>query len=141
MSNEPPDAVAALIARHVAPDGSVTIPPRLALWIAKRLGRELDRRLLMRVTDFKAYVVLSALYQTALEYEETGCRTAIGPKEASQQRDSTEWVTTRQAARLTGVGDSAIRKRIRGRKLPAERHGGRWLIHRRHLNMVNAIDA
>lgn len=143
MSGHTSDPIAARVAVHRGPDGSVILSPRVASWVKQRLGTALDRRVPMRVTDIGAYAELTALYDAGLEYESGSRRTASGPEMATRQRNSTDCLlTTAEAARLAGVTESTVRKWIRTRKLPAQRHGRRvWLVQRHHLTAVTAFDA
>ena len=142
MSNEPPDAISALIAHHLAPDGSVALPPRVAAWLKQRLGLALSQRDHLRDNDPTAYAALAALHLSAIGHR-TGAFpvSATGTKEPSEHHDSTGWVTTVQAARSLGVTDRCIRNWIATKRLPARRHAGRWLIERHHLDTVKALNA
>jgi len=122
------------IGRHILPDGSVAVPPRIAAWLEKRAGVTNERRIALRDTDPAAYAVLAALRLVTL-YD---CSDA-GAKLAAQQHLTQElrmWMSTSTAAALLGVTDRAIRKWIAAGTLPATRHGGRWLINRNHLQAL-----
>lgn len=140
MSNEPPDAISALIAKYVAADGSVKIPPRAAHWLKVRLGRLLDNRINLRDRDPEVYAVLAALRLSAIGYR-TGAFAAsvTGTNSSSVHHDSLEWVTTVEASRAFGVTDRCVRNWIAAGRLPARRHAGRWLIERHHLDTVKAL--
>ncbi|MDX1885361.1 helix-turn-helix domain-containing protein [Mycolicibacterium sp. 120270] len=84
----------------------------------------------MRGVDPEAYEVLAALHLGALH------RSVCGPKVGFPQRNTTKstvWLTTSEAARQANVTDRSIRRWIAEGRLPATRHGGRWLIHRNAL--------
>jgi excisionase family DNA binding protein len=122
------------IGRHILPDGSVAVPPRIAAWLEKRAGLTNDRRIALRDTDPAAYAVLAALRLAALNHF-----SGTGTKLAAQQHLTQElrvWMSTSTAAALLGVTDRAIRKWIATGKLPATRHGSRWLINRNHLQAL-----
>jgi excisionase family DNA binding protein len=122
------------ISRHILPDGSVAVPPRIAAWLEKRAGVTDDRRIALRDTDPAAYTVLAALRLAAL-YHCSGTGTQL----AEQQHITEElavWMSTSTAAELLGITDRAIRKRIAAGKLPATRHGSRWLINRNELQAL-----
>lgn len=122
------------IGRHILPDGSVAVPPRIAAWLERKAGVTRERRIAIRDSDPAAYEVLAALRLAALR-SSSGC----GTKVAAQQHLTQElrvWMNTSTAAALLGVTDRAIRKWIATGKLPATRHGGRWLINRNHLQAL-----
>jgi excisionase family DNA binding protein len=122
------------IGRHILPDGSVTVPPRIAAWLEKRAGVTDERRIALRDSDPAAYAVLAALRLAALYH-----RSDTGTKLAEQQHVTQElmvWINTSTAAALLGITDRAIRKRIATGRLPATRHGSRWLINRNHLQAL-----
>lgn len=122
------------IGRHILPDGSVAVPPRIAAWLKKRAALTSAPRISVRDSDPLAYEVLAALHIAALSP-----RSGSGPKFAAQQHLKEElavWISTSTAAALFGVTDRAIRKRIAAGKLPATRHGSRWLINRNHLQAL-----
>lgn len=126
------------IGRHILQDGSVAVPPRIAAWLEKRAGVTRERRIAIRDTDPAAYEVLAALHLAALQYS-SGCGTKIAGRQHLMQRLE-EWISTSTAAALLDVTDRAIRKRIATGRLPATRHGGRWLIHREHLKALSLND-
>jgi excisionase family DNA binding protein len=71
-------------------------------------------------------------------------RVRIGQKRArdkSIQQQSDRWLTTLEAAQLTGVHDRTIRRWIVAQRLPARRQGGRYLIDRLHLSITQALIA
>lgn len=107
---------------------------------------------MLRAADAEAYEVLSALRLSALGHEQNVFRatqqptgvSASGHKNANDksfQQQSNRWLTTTQAAQLTGVHDRTIRRWIVTQRLPANRHGGRWLIDRQHLAITKALTA
>jgi excisionase family DNA binding protein len=122
------------IGRHMLPDGSVAVPPRIAAWLEKRAGVTHDRRIALRDTDPTAYAVLAALRLAAL-YHCSGTGTEL-PAQQHRTQELRLWMSTSTAAALFGVTDRAIRKWIATGKLPATRHGGRWLINRNHLQAL-----
>jgi excisionase family DNA binding protein len=130
------------IARHLLPDGSVIVPPRIAAWLEDKAGMLPERRIMLRGTDPEAYEVLAALHLSALSRGGTGeaiIRSANGTRMVKSPNDiqqSEEWLTTAEAAEMTGVTDRCIRKWIATQRLPARRHGGRWLVNRQHLNIT-----
>ncbi|ORM29195.1 helix-turn-helix domain-containing protein [Williamsia sp. 1135] len=121
------------ISRHVNDDGSVVLPARIAAWLEEQAGLTTahERRLAMRDTDPLAYEVLAALHLSALAHRSgTGTKLAAVP---AQPSPSECWLTTTEAARQLGMTDRGIRKWITTGRLPAQRHGNRWLINRTHL--------
>lgn len=127
----------ARIAAHIQPDGSVTVPPRIAAWLEKKAGLNAERRIALRDADPAAYAVLAALHLAALNRDSSDCGTKIAaPQRAAQELQV--WITTSEAAEYLGVTDRAIRKMIAEGKLPAQRPGGRgrWLVDRRHVNAL-----
>jgi excisionase family DNA binding protein len=126
------------IGRHILPDGSVAVPPRIAAWLESKAGVTRERRIAIRDTDPAAYEVLAALRLAALQYS-SGTGTKVAGQQHLPQRLKT-WVTTSTAAELLEVTDRAVRKWIATGRLPATRHGGRWLIHRGHLKALSLTD-
>jgi excisionase family DNA binding protein len=123
---------AARINRHMTADGSVIVPPRIAEWLEQKAGMPADRRIGLRATDPLAYEVLAALHLAALSRRSgIGTKGAVAPAEPQQ---SDVWMTTIEAAADVGVTDRAIRKWIATDRLPAKRHGGRWLINRNDIH-------
>lgn len=149
-SNSPPQLPwAERIGRHMLPEGSVLVPPRIAKALDEQLGILSERRIMLRASDPEAYEVLSALHLSALGYKQNVFRpkpqsqvmSDIGQKGADEhvvQQQSNYWLTTLDAAELTGVHDRTIRRWIAAQRLPARRHGGRWLVHRQYLNIALA---
>jgi excisionase family DNA binding protein len=91
---------------------------------------------MLRSSNAETFEVLSALRLSALGYAQNVCfmprkpqRTSdIGQKRArdkSIQQQSDRWLTTLEAAQLTGVHDRTIRRWIVAQRLPARRQGGR----------------
>jgi excisionase family DNA binding protein len=122
------------IGRHILPDGSVAVPPRIAAWLKKQAALTSAPRISVRDSDPLAYEVLAALHIAALSPRSDG-----GTNFAARQHlteELTVWMSTGTAAALLGVTDRAIRKRIATGKLPATRHGSRWLINRNHLQAL-----
>lgn len=90
----------------------------------------------LRDTDPLAYEVLAALQIAAITHSSSSA--ANGTKPAVSQpypHESDTWLTTADAAAEMGITDRAIRKEIATERLPARRHGGRWLIDRENLNI------
>lgn len=122
------------IGRHILPDGRVVVPPRIAFWLEKQAGVTDNRRIVVRGNDPAAYEVLMALHIAALTH-----RSGVGTKVTEQQgypEESNVWMTTITAAERMGVTDRAIRKWIAVGKLPAIRHGGRWLINHNNIRAL-----
>lgn len=127
------DDWSARIARHVRPDGSVAVPPRIAAWLESKAGMTADRRIALRTTDGEAYEVLAALRLAALQH-----RSGSGTKTVDGQTDPQEsetWITSTQAAERLGVTDRCVRKQCAAGRILATRHGGRWLIRADHLTL------
>ncbi len=125
------------IGRHLTPDGSVVVPPRIAAWLEDKAGVLSDRRILLRGTDPEAYSVLAAVHVAALRHRSGfGTESAMWP---TSSRDLETWVTTAEAARQLSVTDRAVRKRIAAGHLPATKHGGRWLLHSNDIQITQAL--
>jgi excisionase family DNA binding protein len=118
---------------HITPNGSVVVPPRIADWIERQIGLVSERRTAMAGTDPLAYTVLSALRVVALSHRSGNGTKVAGGQSASEE--SEQWLTTSEAANAAGVTDRAIRKWIAQDRLPAKRHGGRWLINQKDLHV------
>jgi excisionase family DNA binding protein len=114
-------------------DGSVIVPPRIAEWLEQKAGMTADRRIAIRYADPLAWEVLAALHVASIKHRSgIGTKAAAGPAEPQQ---SDGWMTTAEAATEMGVTDRAIRKWIETKRLPAKRHGGRWLINRNDIRI------
>jgi excisionase family DNA binding protein len=122
------------IARRLTGDGSVIVPPRFAAWLEDKAGLTAERRLMLRDTDQVAYEVLAALRLAALAHRSGNGTKMAAPQPVQPQSES--WLTTSQAAQLAGVTDRCIRKWIAQHRLPATRHGERWLINPAHLHLM-----
>ncbi|SPM27184.1 helix-turn-helix domain-containing protein [Mycobacterium terramassiliense] len=135
--------LAAMIERHVLPDGSVVVPHRAAQWLERKAGVTQERRLMLRDTDPELYAVLGALHLASVGGDLLASRSANGPKNAERQHNAkdSDWLTTAEAANLTGVTDRCIRKWIAAERLPAKRHGRSWMVDRQHLNIAQALAA
>ncbi|MBJ7340635.1 MAG: excisionase family DNA-binding protein [Mycolicibacterium sp.] len=48
-------------------------------------------------------------------------------------------MTTAEAAKELSVTDRAVRKRIAAGRLPATKHGSRWLLNRDHVQIAQAL--
>jgi excisionase family DNA binding protein len=123
----------ARICRHITPDGSVIVPSRIAAALEAKAGVTPDRRIALRGTDPEAYEVLAALHLAALSHS-----SGTGTETAAVQRNlqlCEEWLTTTEAAQVVGVSDRCIRKWIASQRLPARRHGNRYLVNRQHLTV------
>jgi excisionase family DNA binding protein len=121
------------IGRHLTADGSVIVPPRIAHWLEKHADVTDDRRIAIRGSDPLAYEVLAALHIAALIHGSANGTKPVVLQSCTQESDM--WMTTAEAAAETGVTDRAIRKQIAADRLPATRHGGRWLINRNDLRI------
>jgi excisionase family DNA binding protein len=121
------------IGRHIVPNG-VVVPPRIAAFLEKEADVTGNRRMAMRDSDPLAYEVLAALHLAALHHRSGSGTKLVEPHRRTQELDA--WVTTSAAAEQLGVSDRAVRKWIAAQKLPAMRHGGRWLINRIHLRAL-----
>jgi excisionase family DNA binding protein len=128
------------IASHLHPDGSVTVPPRIARWLERKAGVTADQRLRLRDTDPDAYTVLAALHLAAMGGD---LRSVNGTNDAGRQGDTedSEWLTAAEAAEVASVTTRAITGWCRSGRLPADRHGRSWRINRQHLHIVQALAA
>ena len=123
----------ARIGRHLTEDGSIIVPPRIAYWLEKQARVTSDRRIRLRDTDPLAYEVLAALHTAALQHGSgIGTKRVAGPMSSAESHVG---LTTAEAATEMGVTDRAIRKQIATGRLPARRHGGRWLIYRNDVDI------
>ena len=66
------------VSRHLTPNGSVIVPPRIARWLETKAKVTADWRISLRGTDFEAYEVMLALHLSTLRFRlrnESHCRT------------------------------------------------------------------
>lgn len=121
------------ISRHIAANGSVLVPPRIARWLESKAGVTAEWRISLRGTDFEAYEVLLAMHMAALR---SGCGTdsPVGQREQSPLE---AWMSTKEAAAEMQVSDRCVRKWIHTGRLPATMSGARWLINRNDLGVHN----
>ncbi|WP_365998567.1 helix-turn-helix domain-containing protein [Mycolicibacterium sp.] len=125
------------IGRYLTSQGEALVSPRIAAWLEETAGLTSDRRILLRGTDPEAYAVLAALHLAALHH-----RSGVGTKSATGTGNSRElgtWLTTAEAAKELSVTDRAVRKRIAAGRLPATKHGSRWLLNRDHVQIAQAL--
>lgn len=113
------------ITRHIQPDGSVTVPPRIAAWLESQAGLTADRRINLRTTDPEAYVALAALHLAALS-SDSGTEQSAGQRNTAR---SEMWLSTSEAAKAMNVTDRCVRKWCATGRLRAQLVGGRWLIN------------
>lgn len=122
------------ICSHMVAGGSVIVPARIAAWLEQHAGVTSDRRITLRDTDPLAYEVLTALHLVAL-YHRSGNGTKLAVAQPARQESDT-WLTTVEAASVLGVTDRAVRKWIATDRLPAIKHGGRWLINCSYIQIA-----
>jgi excisionase family DNA binding protein len=125
------------IGRYLTPNRDAVVPPRIASWLEKNAGLSRDKRISIRDTDPLAYEVLAALHIAALCH-----RSGAGTELAMRPRTSPNlqtWLTTADVAKRLGVTDRAIRKWIAAGRLPATKHGGRWLLDSNHVQIAEAL--
>jgi excisionase family DNA binding protein len=124
----------ARIHRRITEGGAVIVPPRIASWLERHSGVTADLRVRVRGVDPEAYEVLAALHLAALHDSSSDCGTKVGTAQPHTTESET-WLTTGEAAKHADVTDRCVRKWIADGRLPATRHGGRWLIHRKALDV------
>lgn len=129
---------AARFASHTNPDGSVTVPRKVAKWLYERAPVPKEQRLLLRERDPELYAVINALRLSAFSDPESWPATSdlgskVAKQDTPQQYSASEWLTTKGASEIAGVTDRAIRDWIATKRLPAEKHGHTWRIHRTDL--------
>jgi excisionase family DNA binding protein len=126
----------ARICRHVTNDGAVVVPGRIAAWLEQKAGVTADRRIRLRITDPEAYEVLAALHLAALHHgSDCGTKASVVQRNTEQSK---VWMTTAEYAAEHHISDRAVRKAIAHQRLPATKHGGRWLIRRTDIHRLTA---
>ncbi|WP_156662624.1 helix-turn-helix domain-containing protein [Mycobacterium sp. 1274761.0] len=125
----------ARIYRRITEDGAVVVPPRIASWLERHAGITADLRIRLRGVDPEAYEVLAALRLAALRHSSSDFGTKVGTTQLNTTRSET-WLTTSEAAKQVNITDRCVRKWIAEGRLPATRHGGRWLIDRNALALA-----
>lgn len=135
----------AQIRRHIAADGSVRVPPRIAQMLDQRIAILAEQRTMLRASDGEAYEVLCALHLSGLGHEQN-----VFPQMSSSghdldvdagQQTKSEQLTTPQAAERLGVTDRTVRRWCATERLPARWHGGRWHINEHDLRVAQAATA
>ena len=101
-----------------------------------------DARLLVEIAAMVEQVDRAAIYRghlpvpfAAAFVTEARRVAAIGamvplpePRRAPDTASGTRWLTTADAARLLGISQRAVRKRIAKNQLPGRMVGGRWVV-------------
>jgi excisionase family DNA binding protein len=126
------------IGRHLTPEGSVVVPPRIAAWLEAKAGVSSDKRIALRDSDPLAYEVLMALHCAALHHgSATGTESTMG---LGDSRDLEAWLTTGEVAKRVDLSDRAIRKMIAAGRLAATKRGGRWLLNLNHIQIAQFLE-
>lgn len=123
---------------HGAPSPIAIIPARVAAYLECAAGLDAFR-IRNRGADSEVDDVLVALHQVALAWRgaATGTREAAKP----ELDRALDWVSTTQAANLTGITDRGIRRAIAAGHLKASNVTGRWRITREDLAHYQASRA
>ncbi|MCV6975329.1 helix-turn-helix domain-containing protein [Mycobacterium bourgelatii] len=132
------------IARYLRPDGSVVVPPRIAKLLDRRVGILPEQRIMLRAADPEAYSVLMALRLAALGRTQNPFSVAASGQNRAVRDSylpSSEWLTTPAAAEQLGVSERTMRRWVTAQRIPARKHGGRWLINSRDLGIAQALAA
>lgn len=80
-----------------------------------------------------AYPVLAELYRLGMENSVP----SAGTGDLSRRAGVPEWITTAQAAELLGIGERAVTKRLVSGQLDGSKHGGRWRVDRKGIELAN----
>lgn len=118
---------------------AVVLNGRACAWIA-HYAQLSALRVRVRGTDPEISKALEEIHAAAMAWRgsATGTAVATQPEPATQ---SSQWLSTGQAADLAQVSDSAIRKAIREDRLPATQVGGRYRISREDIAHYRAARA
>ncbi len=114
--------------RYLLPEavGSI-VPGRVAELIHRKT--DLSRlRTDWRGTDAEVDAVLMALHIAALKWRSSVSGT--NPTQVAEPVACSEWLTTQEASEMLDITPRAVTKAISDKRLPAERAGRAWRIHR-----------
>ncbi|WIB16278.1 helix-turn-helix domain-containing protein [Curtobacterium sp. MCPF17_050] len=109
----------------------VIVSGRVAAFLGRYAGLD-DFRVQNRGRDAEVDETLVALRLVAMAWRETrgvgSVDTTVRPTPPQPVGESSQGLTTAQAAARLGVGAEAVRKAIREERLPAQQIDGRWRI-------------
>lgn len=116
---------------HGASGPVVIVTGRVAAYLGRYAGLD-DFRVQHRGRDGEVDETLLALRLVAMAWREArgvgSVDTTGRPTPAQPVAESSQGLTTNQAAARLGVGAEAVRKAIREERLPAQQIDGRWRI-------------
>ena len=122
----------------------VVISGRVAAFLGRYAGLD-DFRVQNRGRDSEVDEALVALRLVAMAWKETrgvgSGDTTARPTAAQPPAESSQGLTTNQAAARLGVGAEAVRKAIREERLEAQQIDGRWRITPEALEHFKAARA
>ncbi|WP_171467684.1 helix-turn-helix domain-containing protein [Cellulosimicrobium sp. 72-3] len=118
---------------------AVMVPARVAAWLEVRAGLS-SVRAKARGTDPEVDAVLFALRMAGLAWRTSATGSEVEP-EPEVPRESSQWLSTGQAAELLGITDRAVRLAIREGRLDAEQVAGRYRISRPNFEHYRAARA
>lgn len=93
----------------------------------------------LRGADPELDAVLVAIHRGALMWRGSVCGTSMA--EGAEPGAGSQWLTSKAAGALLGIGARAVRKAIAADRLPAELHGGSWRISREDAEHYRAARA
>ncbi|MFE5293003.1 helix-turn-helix domain-containing protein [Isoptericola sp. NPDC056618] len=118
---------------------AVVVPARVAAWLDARANLS-ALRMKSRGADPEVDDVLLGLRVAALAWRTSATGSAVDP-EPEVPRESSQWLSTGQAANLLGITDRAVRLAIREGRLVAEQVAGRYRISRANVEHYRAARA
>lgn len=118
---------------------TVMVPARVAAWLEVRAGLS-SVRARARGNDPEVDAVLLALRIAGLAWRTSATGSEVEP-EPEVPRESSQWLSTGQAAGLLGITDRAVRLAIREGRLEAQQVAGRYRISRPNFEHYRAARA
>lgn len=117
----------------------VLVPARVAAWLEKRAGLS-SLRARARGADPEVDAVLLALRVAGLAWLTSATGSEVEP-EPEVRRESSQWLSTGQAAELLGMTDRGVRLAISEGRLEAEKVADRYRISRSNVEHYRAARA
>lgn len=118
---------------------AVMVPARVAAWLDVH-AKLSSLRVRTRGSDSEVDAVLVALRVAALEWRTSATGSEVEP-EPEVRRESSQWLSTGQAAGLLGMSARGVRLAISEGRLEAQQVAGRYRISRANVEHYRAARA